>query len=100
MSRIYISGERTLVYKCLNNKGPRYLAEMLTPYQPVRSLRSAEKALLQERDHPNKLYGERAFATAGPKLWNSLPQDIRQSSSVEIFKSHLKTYLFKNTFNI
>ena len=73
---------------------------MLNPCQPLRSLRSVEKSLLQERAHPNKLYGERAFATAGPKLWNALPLSIRQSSSVGIFKSNLKTYLFKNAYHV
>jgi len=40
-----------------------------------------------------------AFATAGPKLWKSLPLYIRLAPSVSIFKSSLKTFLFSLAFN-
>ena len=83
-----------LVYKALHDEGPKYLAEMLIPYQPARALRSNEKELLTERKL-HKSYGERAFAAAGPHLWNSLPLSISKSNSTAIFKSRLKTYLFK-----
>ena len=44
-----------------------------------------------------KTFGDRAFAKAGPFLWNELPADIRdrEASTVETFKSRLKTFLFK-----
>ena len=34
----------------------------------------------------------------GPRLWNSLPPDTRNSSSLPIFRSRLKTHLFKIAF--
>jgi len=40
-------------------------------------------------------YGDRRFAAAGPKLWNSLPDDLRQADiSFQQFKRLLKTFLF------
>ena len=40
-------------------------------------------------------YGDRCFAAAGPRLWNSLPADLRQADiSFEQFKRLLKTFLF------
>jgi len=45
-----------------------------------------------------KTYGERAFAVAAPKLGNSIPLELRSSSLIDIFKRHLKTYLFKQAF--
>ena len=42
--------------------------------------------------------GDRAFVRAGPFLWNSLPLDIRASSSVDCFKRHLKTFLFRDAY--
>ena len=39
--------------------------------------------------------GKRAFSVIGPRLWNSLPPDTRNSSSLPIFRSRLKTHLFK-----
>ena len=39
--------------------------------------------------------GDRAFAVAGPRAWNSLPPAIRDPSlSPSIFGKLLKTYLF------
>jgi len=37
---------------------------------------------------------DRNFATAGPRLWNNLPGDLRQSEILASFKSQLKTFLF------
>ena len=43
-------------------------------------------------------YGGRAFSVAAPLLWNSLPQHVRDAESLDIFKRHLKTVLFKRAF--
>jgi len=42
----------------------------------------------------NTTYGDRCFAAAGPRLWNSLPAKLRQCDSLGQFKQRLKTYLF------
>ena len=88
-----------LVYKALSNKGPKYLAEMLVKHQPPRALRSANQNLLTELK-TRKLYGERAFAFSGPYLWNKLPPHVRESESVAIFKTNLKTHLFSAAFQL
>ena len=84
-----------LVFKCLNGKAPAYLSELLEVYVPPRSLRSASKGLLCV---PNRHYAntrKRDFAHRGPVEWNKLPQDVRDSCSVEVFKKRLKTHLFR-----
>jgi len=40
--------------------------------------------------------GDRSLAEAGPRLWNSLPEHLRQSESLAIFKRQLKTFFFSN----
>lgn len=87
------------VFKCLNGAAPLYLSELLCPYNPARSLRSADQLLLSVPRTSRKLRGDRAFAVAAPKLWNELPFHIRQASSIPVFKSLLKTYLFTLAFN-
>jgi hypothetical protein len=83
-----------LVYKSLNDQGPQYLKELLVPYKPCRSLRSAtSNQLVEPRIH--SLYGERAFSFMGPHLWNKLPSDIKSCNSINAFKKELKTHLFK-----
>ena len=49
---------------------------------------------------PLKTYGDRAFSVAAPKLWNTLPFELRLSDSGDIFKKRLKTNLFKMAFNL
>ena len=43
--------------------------------------------------------GARSFYAAAPTLWNSLPANIRDITSLNIFKEKLKTYLFNLAYN-
>jgi len=36
----------------------------------------------------------RAFSYASPHAWNSLPEHLRQTTSIDLFKRSLKTFLF------
>lgn len=85
-------------FKALNYLAPSYLSELLHPYKPSRSLRSADQLLLTVSKTKRKLRGDCAFSVAAPKLWNNLPHDIRQASSLSVFKSLLKTHLFSLAF--
>ena len=84
------------VYKCLHEMGPVYLTSLLTGYHPGTSmcLRSDKEELLDNK-RTAKGYGDRAFAKSGPELWNALPLNIRNSSSVTAFKSSIKTDYYK-----
>ena len=87
-----------LVYKALNGTAPSYISELLKHHTSERKLRSSSQHLLATLKARLKTYGERAFAVAAPRLWNSIPLELRSSSSIDIFKRHLKTYLFKQAF--
>ena len=86
-------------FKSLNGLAPPYLSDLLKPYTPARALRSADKLLLVVRKTYKKTRGDRAIAAAAPRLWNSLPLNIRSAHSINIFKSLLKTHLFSLAFN-
>ena len=58
-------------------------------------LRSVSNGDLVAPSSNMRTYGDRRFAVCVPKLWNSLPLSLSRSSSVDIFKNVLKTYLFK-----
>ena len=45
------------------------------------------------------LYGQRAFSYVAASLWNSIPGNIRNCVRVEIFKTRLTSFLFKEAFN-
>ena len=42
----------------------------------------------------NSSFVDRCFAAAGPRLWNTLPAQLRHRDSLGQFKRLLKTYLF------
>ena len=39
--------------------------------------------------------GDRSFTMAAPRLWNSLPTNIKNARTVDSFKALLKTNLFE-----
>ena len=84
-------------YKSITRQSPEYISSMLT-YVSEHHERQTRSTVLDclhiPRSHP--AYSDRAFSVQGPKLWNSLPADIRNSTSVNRFKCELKRYLLYN----
>ena len=86
-----------LVFHIVNGTSPSYNKSLIHNYQPSRTLRSSNSGLLQV-PVSRKSWGERAFAHAGPTLWNSLPQSLKTQTSVTTFKGNLKTHLYNDAF--
>ena len=87
----------TLVFKAMHGQAPQYICALLELYQPPRRLRSSAMNMLVE-PKSNIKYGQRAFSAAAPRLWNSLPQELRHITSLQGFKTGLKTYLFRQAY--
>jgi hypothetical protein len=87
-----------ITYKIMNGMAPSYLKELVKPYKSQRILRSQSKSILRVPPTKTSTFGDRAFSVSAPKLWNSIPQDIKMSSSVELFKKQLKTFLFSISY--
>ena len=83
-----------LTYKAVHGKAPAYISQLLSLYTPTRPLRSENKNLLRVPRCRLEGFGRRCFAYAAPSLWNPLPTPVKCASSIETFKSSLKTYLF------
>ena len=88
-----------LVFKVMNGMAPQYLCDLLVPYLPTRQLRSSDKKLLKVPATRLKTFGDRAFTSIGPRMWNALPIDLRNVTSMEVFKKKLKTHLFIEYFS-
>ena len=86
------------VFKALNGLAPAYIAELIQRYTPARALRSADLMLLVVPKTRLKTRGHRAFAAAGPRLWNALPLPVRSAQTLGAFKSSLKTHFFSLAF--
>ena len=79
-----------MVYRCLHDREPRYLADHLIP-----SSDAAPRRLRLRSSNLNRLtvprcrlstYGCRALYHADPTDWNSLPDELRNSDSFDGFK--------------
>jgi hypothetical protein len=88
------------VYKCLAGEAPLYLQNLLKWRGVSRGgLRSEhDDKLLQIPFTRRKTFADRSFSVYGPRIWNSLPYDLRAAVNIELFKKHLKTYLFKLSY--
>ena len=84
----------SLVFKCLSGSGPEYLSALLVKQDPQRSLRSAQDTELLVIPRTSSKLGERAFSVAGPRIWNTLPFELRKTADIERFKKDLKNHFF------
>ncbi|CAH3110252.1 unnamed protein product, partial [Pocillopora meandrina] len=50
--------------------------------------------LLATSTSRTKTYEDKAFSVCAPKLWNGLPNHVRNVGTLPLFKNNLKTYLF------
>ena len=85
-----------VVHTALYAGTPVYLASLLHRHSPRRTLRSGGGLLLDVPRVNLERYGRRAFACAGPTLWNSLPLELRVIQNTRQFGKLLKTFLFLN----
>ena len=84
----------TFTYKVISHMLPGWLFEFPTvgeiQTRPTRQLNN----LVVGRTNTD--LGARAISIKGPKLWNSIPLDIRNSISIQIFKEKLKKHILEN----
>ena len=63
-----------------------------------RTLRSAGTNRLLVPTVRLSTVGNRAFPVAGPRVWNTRPEDITTSQSLSTFCQRLKTWLFRKSY--
>jgi len=87
-----------LMYHVLMYQAPRYLTDHCTPISDTvfrQHLRSASSHQVSVPRYRLSTYGRRAFSVvAGPTVWNSLPEDMRDPEcSVDSYRQSMKTFL-------
>lgn len=88
----------TITHQAIQKTGPAYLSDVISEYVPKRELRSSSQMLLRipsVKEAQKKTFGERSFSFTGPKLWEPIPLELKRSESKSLFKSRLKTHLFR-----
>ena len=76
--------------------GLQYIADL--PSRCRGRLRSSTSSLLGVRLSRLVTVGDRSFAAAGPRLWNSLPADVQSAPSLTAFRQKLKIHLFRQSY--
>ena len=89
----------TIMYKCINNIALAYLLEMVISQLPhTRRLRSTHRGLLYTTKSRTEFVHSGSFKSMGPCIWNTLPANIKNSNNIDIFKTRLKTHLFRISY--
>ncbi|KAL8607345.1 hypothetical protein ACOMHN_039495 [Nucella lapillus] len=91
-----------ICFSFFDGTSPKYFSQagscMFEKYKSKRELRSLydNRILVSPKvqEKRKKKYGQRAISYAGPKVWNSLPYDVRHAPNPDTFKRRLKTHLF------
>src|SRR5664279_3765666 len=87
-----------LTFKTITINKPLYLTELVSAHRSARELRSSSHNRLHIKRF-RTVFGSRAFQHAAPEVWNSLPSELIDNiTSLDTFKSHLKTYLYGLSF--
>ena len=82
------------IYQCVNGLAPPFVADLLNLNLNKKGLRSDTQGKLPiQRCHLSQVR-DSSIRYAGPRLWNKLPQHIRNAKTLTSFKTQLKTHLF------
>jgi len=84
-----------LTYKLLHGSAPRYLRPIVAELPGRRALESASTSQLVVTPIKLSTVGSRALPVAAAQVWNSLPEAVVSSSSLQTFRRHLKTHLVR-----
>ena len=92
-----------IAYRARHGIAPQYLSGQLQYIADLPSrcrgrLRSSTSSLLDIRPSRLVTVGDRSFAAASPRLWNSLSVDVQSAPSLTTFHQKLKTHLFQQLY--
>ncbi len=83
-----------IAFKALNGLATQYLSEFLSHSSPPRPLQFQNSGHLIIPRISKQTEGGRSFFYLVPKLWNNLPNNVREADTLCQFKSRLNTHLF------
>ncbi len=83
-----------ITHKALNGLAPQCLSELLSHYSPPRPLWFQNSGHLIIPRILKSTASGRSFFYLAAKLWNNLPNAVREADTLWQFKSRLKTHLF------
>ena len=88
------------VYQYVNDLAASFVKDLLNLDLNRKSLRSERQGNLPIPWLRMSQVRDSSIRYAGPRLWNELPQYIRNAEILPSFKSKLKTYLFAKSYDL
>ena len=76
------------IFKTINNLNPSFMKEVFT----LNTSRDASRNKLLVKTQNTNKYGTNALRSLGPKIWNHLPTEIKNSDNLNTFKILIKTW--------
>ena len=83
----------TMIYKILHDHAPNYLSDTFSLTSEIhnRNTRSANSIYLN-KNATSKLH-RKSYSFYMAKIYNTLPEDLQNSISINVFKFSLKKYI-------
>ena len=93
-----------IVFKALKFGQPKYIVDLLssstTNDGPFLRRGNDPHYLHEPRAVNERAFADRSFSYVAPRLYNRLPLIVKQQTSLVSFKSHLKTHLFSQSYDL
>ena len=84
----------TMIYKILNGQAPNYLRDTFTLTSEIHNVntRGANNSIWINKNITSKLH-RKSYTFYMAKIYNSIPENIQKSQSVNSFKQAIKRYI-------
>lgn len=91
-----------MAYQALNFGKPEYIRALLEDFHIDTDMILRHGTVIHRLNEPryNLELGFRAFEKSVPRLYNKLPETIKCSNTIDIFKKKLKTHLFSACYDL
>ena len=83
-----------MTFNVLRRNNPSYLRDLLTIHNRSRYILRSSSHHLLSVGYMRTVSSSRCYKHSAATNWNDLPYDLRDCSSVSVFKRRLKSYLF------
>ena len=80
------------VYKTLNSLNPCFMQELFKLSETNRNVRNKYKLNLNTLVVNQVNYGTKSLRSFGPKIWNSLPHNVKSAENLETFKKIINNW--------
>ena len=80
----------TEIYKTFNNLNPEYMRKIFQKQSNIRNTRQTLN--LKSQSFRSKKYGFNSLRVLAPMIWNSIPNQIKASKDISLFKENIKPW--------